>query len=146
MFMKICKAVSQLRTNNLQKKMLGNMENIIEGRNLENGNESQITVWTKIKTIVTMLVFNILLPTLDIYSDLSLIIKLYIGTPCDHCEVVNHPKFATALLIPFLLNYTLSFITWYNLNENSEQKKHTFIFPLLNIYPQYGRILIINYL
>ena len=42
---------------------------------------------------------------------------------------------ATAMLIPFLLNYIVCFITFLRKDKN---KKFTFIFALLNIYPQFG--------
>ena len=42
---------------------------------------------------------------------------------------------ATAMLIPVLLNYFVCFITFLRKEEN---KKFTFIFALLNIYPQFS--------
>ena len=47
----------------------------------------------------------------------------------------GHPKMATVLLAPFILNYIFCFITFLRLGTN---KKITFIFPLLNLYPQFG--------
>ena len=40
---------------------------------------------------------------------------------------------ATALLIPFILNYIFTMACW----MRSEEKIKTLIFPLLNIYPQF---------
>ena len=51
------------------------------------------------------------------------------------CRFFTHPKLATAMLTPFLLNYFVCFITFFRKEKN---KKFTFIFPLLNIYPQFG--------
>ena len=48
-----------------------------------------------------------------------------------------HHKMATVLLIPFLLNYIVCFYTFFRLTTN--RKKYTFIFPLLNLYPQHGK-------
>ena len=48
---------------------------------------------------------------------------------------VSHPKMATVMLIPFCLNYIFCFITFFRLGTD---KKKTFIFPLLNLYPQFG--------
>ena len=48
-----------------------------------------------------------------------------------------HPKFASALLLIFLLNYIVSWITWAKLTEVSRRRK-TFIFPLINCFPQFG--------
>ena len=47
-------------------------------------------------TISVILVLNIVLPTLDTFTDINLVNKLYRG---------GHCKMATAMLIPFLLNY-----------------------------------------
>merc|ERR1711881_468163 len=41
---------------------------------------------------------------------------------------------ATAMLIPFLLNYVFCWITFFRKEKN---KKFTFIFVLLTIYPQF---------
>ena len=44
---------------------------------------------------------------------------------------------ATVLLMPCLLNYIVCFYTFFRLTTN--RKRYTFIFPLLNLYPQYGK-------
>ena len=51
------------------------------------------------------------------------------------CRFSSHPKMATAMLIPCLLNYIACFITFLRKEKN---KKFTFIFALLPIYPQFG--------
>ena len=51
------------------------------------------------------------------------------------CRFSRHPKIATALLTPFLLNYFVCFQTFLRKGKN---QKYTFIFALLNIYPQFG--------
>ena len=165
-------------------------------------------------TILVLLVLNIALPTLDTFTDINLVIKLYRGAQyCDRsddylrvrddyekcqkdpvgycsndennqgfcrlwqgvhycswritpaiaiarndykkcqddpvsycsndennqvvCRFSNpHYKMATAMLIPFLLNYIVCFITFLRKEKN---KKFTFIFALLNHYPQFGK-------
>ena len=52
------------------------------------------------------------------------------------CEEVTHPGFGVMLLVPLILNYLLSIYTWIRLENN---KKFTFIFPLLNLYAPYGK-------
>ena len=37
--------------------------------------------------------------------------------------------------VPFLLNYIVSFITWYRMEK---YKTWTFVLPLLNVYPIFG--------
>ena len=51
-------------------------------------------------------------------------------------ERFNHPIFGLILFIPFLLNYIVSFITWWRLDNN---KKFSFIFALINLYAPYGK-------
>ena len=114
----------------------------------------------EVMTILVLLVLNIALPTLDTFTDINLVIKLYRGAQyCDpdfddywncredpvsycsngeneqFCGFSTHPTMATAMLTPFLLNYFVSFITFLRKEKN---KKFTFIFALLNIYPQFG--------
>ena len=121
----------------------------------------------EVKTILIIVVLNIILPTLDTLTDINLIYKLYRGAQyCDYddyhreyddykkcekdpvvycsnaennqtaCRFSSHPKMATAMLTPFLLNYFVCFITFFRKEKN---KKYTFIFALLNIYPQFSK-------
>ena len=68
--------------------------------------------------------FHVVLPTGDVYTDLALTTKLF---------YYNHPIWASSLLVPFLINYTLSWISWFN---SEKQKKFTWIAALLGCYPQ----------
>ena len=79
------------------------------------------------KEIFLLLFLNIILPTVDVYSDLALVIKLYFGC----CK--SHPKWASLLLGPFLVNYTLCWFAWFT---TEKQKKFTWIAALLGCYPQ----------
>ena len=117
----------------------------------------------KLKNVIPLLLFNILLPTADVVTDLHLIIKLYregvkYKLVCkdpedrminklfceyeyDYEDFVSFYEYeygwlngaATALLIPFILNYIFTMACW----MRSEEKIKTLIFPLLNIYPQF---------
>ena len=78
----------------------------------------------------TIIMFNILLPTIDTWSDMRLVIKLYKGA---------HTKLATVMFLPFLLNYVWCFFSFFRREKNNFKKIFTFIFPLLNLYPQYGK-------
>ena len=120
----------------------------------------------EVKTILVLLVLNIVLPTLDTFTDFNLVVKLYRGFPCfhvsyDHPERVDyekcyddpvaycsndennqalcgfsfHPKAASVILIPFMVNYAFCLIAFFRREKN---KKFTFIFALLNVYPQFG--------
>ena len=68
--------------------------------------------------------FHVILPTGDVYSDLALTTKLFDN---------GHPNWASLLLVPFLANYTLSWITWF---RTEKQKKFSWIAALLGCYPQ----------
>ena len=105
--------------------------------------------------ILTILLLNILVPTADIVTDLYLVYSLYsnalnpmpnisttpehIRCSADHCWLPYGPKdeMATVLLIPCLLNYIVCFYTFFRLTK--DRKRYLFIFPLLNLYPQYGK-------
>ena len=121
----------------------------------------------EVVSILVLLVLNIALPTLDTFTDFNLVVKLYREAHyCEHrynshyerddydkcnddpysycsngennqavCRFSTHPKMATAMLTPFLLNYIVCFITFLRKEKN---KKVTFIFALLNLYPQFG--------
>ena len=104
----------------------------------------------EVASILTVLVLNIFLPTLDTYSDIILVTKLYNGAPKDtkrneekkifvpdyESEIESHPVYASLLLVAFLLNYV---VCWYTFYREARYKKYTFIFPLLNLYPQFGK-------
>ena len=99
----------------------------------------------EVASILTVLVLNIFLPTLDTYTDIRLVTKLYNGADgydwnweTREYEFVHHshPVYASVLLVPFLLNYVAC---WYTFYREARYKKYTFIFPLLNLYPQFGK-------
>ena len=102
------------------------------------------------KESLILSVFNILLPTTDMYSDLYFIGWLYINTPYHYkCKWPHHYPckwswneyrlnsqlftWAGLLLGPFLFNYTLCWIAWFRMDK---QKRKTWIAPLFGCYPQ----------
>ena len=74
-----------------------------------------------------LVLFSIILNTADVYSDLRLVIQLFLGA---------HPYFAVLILVPFLANYVLCMFHWFRDKTNHWG---TIIFPLLNLYTPYGR-------
>ena len=92
-------------------------------------------------TILMIVGLSIVLPTMDTFSDINLVVKMYLGIQyCDDWDddwkcLEDHLTNATIMLIPFLLNYIVCFITFFRKEKN---KKLTIIFALLNIYPQFG--------
>ena len=101
---------------------------------------------TTLKESLLLGSLNVALPTVDVYSDIVLAVKLYSNVSVvdwggDTIYSNGHPKWATSLLIPFLFNYLLSWRAWYL--KEKENKKYTWIFALLGCYPQLvaGRII-----
>ena len=76
------------------------------------------------KETLLMGLLQVVLPTGDVYSDLALTTNLFYN---------NHPNWASLLLGPFLVNYTLCWIAWFT---TEKQKKFTWIAALLGCYPQ----------
>ena len=84
--------------------------------------------------MILIVTLNIVLPTLDTYSDLSIIMSLVQG---------QDYTYAAALLTPFLLNYGVMLYTWWRLDESHSL---TLLLPaLLNLYPQTvaGKVLLL---
>ena len=134
-----------------------------------------LTKFQKVKESILITILNVLLPTVDILTDLISITKLYTGTEthidCDErSEVIthfsdfddddsqtpiqtwiegrrkclensssegltftSHPIWATSLLVPFLLNYLVTWFIWWSVDK---RKTVSWIAPLLSVYPQ----------
>ena len=96
-------------------------------------------------TILTILILNIFLPTLDMGTDINLVVKLYVGandtdTGSDsYGQHFSHPVMATAMLLFFLLNYFVCLYTSFRLARSKKYTKYTFIFALINLFPQFGK-------
>ena len=78
--------------------------------------------------VIQIILFYIFLPTADVFTDLLLIYKLYMGSFIGE---------AIALFIPFSLNYIFTLGCWIL----SKEKTRTLIFPLLIIYPQFCKFI-----
>jgi len=72
-----------------------------------------------------LFVLNIILPTVDIYSDLALVIQMFLS---------SEASIGGILLVPFLLNYLLTWIVWWRIDK---MKKISFISTTLSCYPQF---------
>jgi len=88
----------------------------------------------RIKESVTILLLNVILPTFDIYSDLYLIGKLLYN---------GHPKWSVLLLVPFLLNYFLTWFLWWRIDKT---KKLSWVFVVISWYPQFCALKVIRLL
>ena len=97
-----------------------------------------------IKKALTVGILNVVLPTVDVFTDLSFIIYLFDIGHFDGAgwysgyyyvkQKEQSPKYAIALLFFFLLNYVMSFLAWLRYEEKSLK---TLIVPFLNLYPQF---------
>ena len=135
-----------------------------------------LTTFQKIKETILITILNVLLPSVDIFTDLGSVIKLYIGTKihpdcdkrselepytseedgliaaiekcaanssADRITYISQPDWATALLMPFLINYIITWIVWWSVDK---RKAVSWIAPLLSVYPQVKREFNIAYM
>ena len=79
-----------------------------------------------IKQVISPCIFDVGLPTLDVYSDLSLIIPWYIN---------DHVIYAGAMTVPLLMQFLSSIFKWVRL-EKTKDKRWSWIFLLLQVWPQ----------
>ena len=70
----------------------------------------------KIKETVILSLLNIGLPSVDVGSDIALMIKFYVGSRsnpyCHDCYDTPHYTWGTMMLVPFLLNYLICWYVW----------------------------------
>ena len=79
----------------------------------------------KRQEVLLLIALNIILPTVDIYSDLNLAVGLFSN---------GYPNYGLLMMVPFLLCYLLSWVAWYNLDK----RRHlTWMAAAVNCYPQY---------
>ena len=135
-----------------------------------------LTTFQKIKETILITILNVLLPSVDIFTDLGSVIKLYIGSKihpdsdkrselepytseedgliaaiekcvanssADGITYISQPDWATALLMPFLINYIITWIVWWSVDK---RKAVSWIAPLLSVYPQVKREFNIAYM
>ena len=126
-----------------------------------------LTKFQKVKESVLLTILNVLLPTLDIFTDLITTTKLYEGTAThDNCDqkselepfatnntnlwvyakrkcienspaeglyYTRHPVWATSLLVPFLINYLVTWVIWWSVDK---RKTISWVAVLFSVYPQ----------
>jgi len=86
------------------------------------------------KRIVPSFVFDVVFPSLDVYSDLSLIIEWFIK---------RHWIYAISMSMPVLLQFLFTIHKWVRL-EKSESKKWSWLFLLIQFWPQWRAIRAMN--
>ena len=77
----------------------------------------------KVGRSASLLLLRILLPSLDVFSDLGLILTFHLH---------GHPHYAALLLAPFLANYLLTWLLWWRRDGGLA----TMLACLLSAYPQ----------
>ena len=85
---------------------------------------------------LSIVVFHMLLPTLDVYSDLLLILS-HLFQPLQLLPEYSGqqlPSLGLLLLLPALASYLLTWLAWASLEEHSAA---SLLFPALSCYPQY---------
>ena len=86
-----------------------------------------------------LIVFNILLPSYDIYSDLAFSSSLLSGTyePYDDRQAVKHPIFGSIMLVPIILATLFIIPHWFKREDTT--LKRILTFPLLvgQFWPQW---------
>ena len=86
------------------------------------------------KRIVPFFIFNVALPSLDVYSDLSLVIPWYWN---------GHWKYAASMTVPLCFQFVSTFYKWLRF-EKRVSKKWSFAMLLLQCWPQWRAIRIIH--
>ena len=91
------------------------------------------------KVALLLIVFNILLPSYDIYSDLAFSYSLLSGTyePYEYKQAVKHPIFGSIMLVPIILATLFIIPHW--LKREDTTLKRILTFPLLvgQFWPQW---------
>ena len=89
-----------------------------------------------LRRVLPSLLFNVLLPTVDVYSDLSLIIPWYLA---------NHWKYALSMTLPLVLQFASTIYKWFQF-ECPKQKRWTWILLLIQLWPQWRAIRVLKLL
>ena len=94
----------------------------------------------KTGTVVLMMIFSVLLPTADVFSDILLTLKLFMG----YGQQERHPKYGSVTLVPLLMSFIGQTIHWFKTETKEKRNKiKTFPLLLLQVYPQWRALKII---
>ena len=95
-----------------------------------------MTINRNVPKMLPSALFDVGLPTLDVYSDLSLIIPWFIR---------GHVIYGWSMTVPLLLQFISTAYKWIKM-EKPEDKKWSWILLLLQLWPQWRAIRIIRLL
>ena len=87
------------------------------------------------KELCTLIIFGILLPSFDVYSDIAFSISLYFGLYNTNGK--PHPLFAMLTLIPIALTTFFMIPKWWKREKTKWQKLYTFPLLIGQMWPQW---------
>ena len=89
-----------------------------------------------------MLIFSVLLPTGDVFSDIFFTLKLFTGYGLKK----NHPKYGALTLVPLTISWIGVTIHWFK-TETREKRNKWKTLPLLifQVYPQWRALRVLYY-
>ena len=74
-----------------------------------------------------LVIFGLILPTTDIYSDISFAIKLFWN---------GHPRYAWSMLAPVILSFLFMIVHWLRVESTVKKRLKSLPFLILQIWPQ----------
>ena len=77
--------------------------------------------------VVVLIIFGIILPTTDIYSDISFAVKLFWQ---------GHPRYALSILAPVFLSFLFMIVHWLRMESTVKKRLKSLPFLILQIWPQ----------
>ena len=92
--------------------------------------------------VLLMIIFSVLLPTSDVFSDIYLTLKLFTGYGLDK----KHPKYGSLTLLPLMVSWIGVTTQWFR-TETKEKRNKLKTLPLLifQIYPQWRALRVLYY-
>ena len=89
-----------------------------------------------VKVAIFMVLFGILLPTFDTYSDGYFSYSLISGTYCESSNCTKHPIYGSVMLIPVLLAMLFTIPHWWR-REKSWNRLYTLPLLIFQVWPQW---------
>ena len=77
--------------------------------------------------VAVMVIFGIILPTTDVYSDISFAMKLFSE---------GQPKYAYSMLVPVLFSFLFMIVHWLRVESTLKKRLKSLPFLILQIWPQ----------
>ena len=92
--------------------------------------------------VVLMMIFSVLLPTADVFSDIFFTLKLFTGYGLKE----RHPKYGAVTLLPIIISWMGHTVYWFK-TETKEKRNKMMTLPLLifQVYPQWRALRVLYY-